>query len=97
MSNVCLLIGGREYSVACDDGQERHIASLGRLIDRKLSEMPGVAGQSEARSLLYAALLLADELHELKNAPPAHVETVEAMADWLESLAAKLESQTTSA
>lgn len=98
MSNAVLTIGGREYTVACGDGEQRHIASLGAFIDGKLAQMPGIAGQSEARTLLYAALLLADELHELKNTKPAaQPETVEAMADWLESLAARLESELTNA
>ncbi|MFC4255971.1 cell division protein ZapA [Altererythrobacter xixiisoli] len=98
MSNAFLTIGGREYTVACGDGEERHIASLGAQIDGKLAQMPGVAGQSEARTLLYAALLLADELHELKNARTAiQPEIVESMADWLESLAARLESELPSA
>lgn len=71
MSNVTLQIGGRSYTVACADGQEQHIAGLGRAIDVKLASMGGTAGQSEARTLLFAALLLADEVHELKNQPAA--------------------------
>lgn len=75
MSNVTLLIGGREHTVACADGEEAHIARLGRLIDGKLASMGNAGSQSETRSLLFAALLLADELHELKSrpesAPPA--------------------------
>ena len=61
MSDVTLTIAGRGYTIACDPGQERHIGSLGRAIDAKLTELPGLAGQSETRTLLFAALLLADE------------------------------------
>ena len=75
MSNVTLTIGGREYVVACADGEESHIVQLGRLIDAKLASMGNTGGQSESRTLLFAALLLADELHELRTAaaaaPPA--------------------------
>ena len=73
MSNVSLEIGGRNFSVASAAGEEEHVAMLGRRIDDKLRAMGGVAGQSETRMLLFAALLLADELHDMANregAPP---------------------------
>ena len=65
MSNVSLEIGGRKYSVASADGEEEHVALLGRRIDEKLRAMGGASGQSESRMLLFAALLLADEIHEM--------------------------------
>ena len=65
MSNVTLEIGGRSFSVASADGEEQHVATLGRMIDDKLRAMGGAAGQSESRMLLFAALLLADEIHEM--------------------------------
>ncbi|MEJ2410305.1 MAG: cell division protein ZapA [Novosphingobium sp.] len=69
MSNVTLSIGGRSFTVACADGEEAHVGHLGALIDAKVSAA-GATGQNETRMLLYAALLLADEVHELKgNAP----------------------------
>lgn len=66
MSNVALLIGGRTYTVNCAAGEENHIAELGEMIDAKLATM-GTAGQNETRSLLFAALLLADEVFELNS------------------------------
>jgi cell division protein ZapA len=102
MSNVTLTIGGRPYTVACAAGEERHIEDLGRSIDAKLGQVPGLAGQSEARTLLFAALLLADELHELNQAvpaapapPPAAAGTEQdepAAAEALEIVADRLES-----
>ena len=67
MSNVKLDIGGREFSVACAAGEEAHVTMLGQLIDDKLRDMGGAAGQGESRMLLFAALMLADENHELRN------------------------------
>jgi len=67
MSNVTLQIGGRPYTVACGEGQEAHIKMLGREIDAKLKALDGNPGQNEQRALLFAALLLADEVHELKQ------------------------------
>ena len=97
MSNVTLSIGGRFYSVACGQGEEAHIEALGRTIDGKLTGMPNLSGQSEARTLLFAALLLADELHELRagNAPAEDAQSAEALerlAETLEGLAERLEN-----
>jgi cell division protein ZapA len=73
MSNVTLSIGGRSYTVACAEGEERHVLGLGTLIDSKLASMGDMAGQAETRTLLFAALLLADELHEAQGAKAAAV------------------------
>lgn len=69
MSNVTLQIGGRNFTVASADGEESHIEMLGRMIDDRLKRMGSATGQSESRTLLFAALLLADELHEAHNRP----------------------------
>ena len=99
MSNVTLDIAGRKFTVACAEGEEPHIAILGRTINGKLVNMPNIASQSEARALLFAALLLADENYELKqggggSAEPAPeiAESLEALADQLERVASQLES-----
>ena len=106
MSNVKLDIGGREFSVACAAGEEAHVTMLGAKIDDKLRGMGGASGQSESRMLLFAALLLADENHDLKNrdgapppAPEDHgpalvelVEGIEGAAGSLEKLAEHLEA-----
>jgi len=77
MANVTLTIGGREFMLACADGEEAHVTQLAQMIDEKLAQA-GVVGQTEPRMLLFASLMLADELHELRQresqpvpAPPA--------------------------
>jgi cell division protein ZapA len=92
MSNVTLDIAGRKFTVACAEGEEAHISMLGRSINAKLLDMPNIASQSEARALLYAALLLADENHELKQGNGASADPAPEVADGLEALAARLET-----
>ncbi|MEO5587129.1 MAG: cell division protein ZapA [Novosphingobium sp.] len=70
MSNIALQVGGRSYTVNCAAGEEDHIAELGEMIDAKLTSM-GAAGQNETRSLLFAALLLADEVYEFRSSGSA--------------------------
>ncbi len=92
MSNVTLTICGREYTVACAEGEEAHITGLGRMIDTKLGAMGNMAGQGETRQLLFAALLLADELHEAGPAAAPAAVVGDVHADRLEAIATRLES-----
>jgi cell division protein ZapA len=105
MSDVTLKIGGRSYAVACAAGEEEHVATLGRLIDEKVAGMGAAGGQHEVRSLLFAALLLADELHEARRsggqpssqAPaseplPELAPALERIAERIENLAARMEN-----
>ena len=96
MSNVPLSIGGRSFTVACAAGEEAHVARLGRSIDAKLAAMGDLAGQSESRMLLFASLLLADELHEAQSAramapaPPAEAAAPPAAEPMPANLGARL-------
>ncbi|HWU02914.1 MAG TPA: cell division protein ZapA [Novosphingobium sp.] len=101
MSNVRLWIGGREYAVACAAGEEAHVAQLGVMIDEKLDELPQAVAHSEVRSLLFAALLLADEIVELRGTiedtakagtDPALAERLVAIAERLEVLATQIDA-----
>ncbi|RXZ66282.1 cell division protein ZapA [Pelagerythrobacter rhizovicinus] len=67
MSEVKLLIGGREYMVACAEGEEAHVARLGETVDAKLQQLGSNLTARDAQNLLFAALLLADELHEQRG------------------------------
>jgi cell division protein ZapA len=100
MSNVKLDIGGRTFTVACAAGEEDHVTDLGRMIASKITTMGDFSSQSETRMLLFAALLMADELHEAHARPaPAHepalsegaARRLETIAERLENLAARLE------
>ena len=66
-ANVTLTIGARAYTVSCTPGDEGHVTGLGRIIAAKLDAMPNNIALGEARALLFASLLLADELHDLRK------------------------------
>lgn len=91
MSNVQLSIGGRNYTLACADGEEEHVRALGALIEEKI-QASGAVGQSEGRMFLFGALMLADELHEARKstAAPAGAESPE-LADRLGIIASRIE------
>jgi cell division protein ZapA len=62
---VNVMVNGRAYTLACDDGEEDHLKELAGLVDEKVRELLGSVGQvGDQRLLLMASLLMADELHE---------------------------------
>ncbi|QYU70406.1 cell division protein ZapA [Leptolyngbya sp. 15MV] len=67
MSEVTLSIGSRRYTVACAAGEEAHVARLGAAVDAKLVEMGDNLAPQEAQNLLFAALLIADDLHQARK------------------------------
>jgi cell division protein ZapA len=64
MADVRLMIAGREYIVTCKDGEEQRLEALGRVVDEKAREAGGAGGLNESRQLLFAGLLLADQLYD---------------------------------
>lgn len=95
MADVSLSIGGRQYSVACRDGGEDHLRQLGAQVDRKAADAARAVGNAtEARTLLLAALLLADELADAREgkAPPPQAGLDPRVADALARLAERVET-----
>lgn len=67
MGQVSLSINGRQYDVRCDDGQESRLYQLADYINAKVGDLVSGAGQiGEARLLLMASLMIADELMDAK-------------------------------
>jgi cell division protein ZapA len=112
MAEVRLTIAAREYIVTCRDGEEGRLVELGQMVDAKVREAGGSAGGlNESRQLLFAALLLADQLHDnggSSGSGTASVgisaelaaqmaQTIDKLAARVESFAAGLEEQATSA
>ncbi len=92
MAEVTIEVGGRRYDVACRDGEEEQLRDLARLVDEKAQQArTAVGGMNESRQLLLAALLLADELNDLRRGqlPP---DTDAALAGLVEPLAARVET-----
>ena len=66
MPLVNVMVNGRAYTIACDEGEEGHLKELAAHVDEKAREVLASVGQvGDARMLLMAALLIADEHHDL--------------------------------
>ena len=64
MPLVNVMVNGRAYTIACDEGEEDHLRTLAATVDAKAREVLSSVGQvGDTRLLLMAALLMADEHH----------------------------------
>jgi cell division protein ZapA len=68
MAQVTLRINGYAYTLGCQDGEERHLEAMGEEVSRRIDGVRLAAGPSgEARMLVMAALLMADDIFELRG------------------------------
>ncbi|BCJ89869.1 cell division protein ZapA [Terrihabitans soli] len=68
MAEVTVTIAGRNYRMACDDGQESHLQRLGDLVDQKINDMRASFGEiGDMRLTVMAAIVIADELAESRS------------------------------
>ena len=105
MNRTRVKVGGQTYLVACDPGDEARVEALARAVDERLERLGGARAPTAAQNLLLAALMLADELEEARNAAPpenalpsdpsdpALPQALEGFADRLEALADAIEAR----
>jgi cell division protein ZapA len=97
MASIDIEIAGRRYNVACREGEEEHLRSLAAEVDRRAQDATGAVGSlTETRQLLFAALLIADDIKEIRAGAgipdPVPPPPDPAVAQALERLAARVES-----
>ena len=91
MAEVDLNIAGRQYRVACRDGEEESLRAAASLVDGKSREaLSGLGTLSEARQFLFASLLLADQLIDKRGGQPSRPDPV--LASRADGLARRLEA-----
>ncbi len=68
MAQVDVSVNGQSYRIACEDGQEDRLVDLAAMVDEKVLGLVNQIGQvGSNRLLVMAALVIADELVDLKN------------------------------
>src|SRR5690349_7958065 len=97
MASIDIEVAGRRYNVACRDGEEAHLHSVAAIVDQRARDATQALGTlTESRQLLFAALLMADDIKEMrhgagiKDPPPPPPDPTVAQA--LERLAARMEA-----
>lgn len=65
MGQVSVTINNRQYRMACEDGQEDHLARLAHDLDARIARLRADFGEiGDMRLTVMAALIVADELTE---------------------------------
>lgn len=68
MPQVSVTINGRQFRMACEDGEEAHLMHLAEDLDARITRLRGRFGEiGDTRLTVMAALTLADELSEVKQ------------------------------
>ena len=68
MAEVKISIGGREFEVACRNGEEHYLQSAAKMLDNEASALKEALGRMpESRMLLMAGLMLADKTASLED------------------------------
>lgn len=68
MGQLTLRVNDKSYTLACRDGEEAQLVALAAYVDDKIHELVAQVGQvGETRLMLMAALLIADEMNEVKS------------------------------
>ena len=67
MAHVTIKLNGYSYTVGCEDGQEQHLMAMAEQVESRIDSIKKLGGSSgEARLLVLTALLLADEIHDMR-------------------------------
>ena len=65
MATVNATIAGRQFRLACEDGQEEHLTALARDMDERIEDLRKKFGEiGDTRLTVMAALMVSDELAE---------------------------------
>ena len=82
MSHVNVTINGRQYRMACEDGQEAHLLKLAESLESRIGGLRGKFGEiGDARLTVMAALTVADELVDATQKIRALEEELAALRD----------------
>ncbi len=68
MAQVTIAVNGHDYVVGCEDGQERRLTELAASVDAQVRQVAREVGAlGETRLMLMGALVMADEIAELRG------------------------------
>lgn len=82
MASVNATIAGRQFRLACEDGQEDHLQALARDIDERIEGLRKQFGEiGDTRLTVMAALMVADELSEAAHTRRRMEEELNALRD----------------
>src|ERR1700712_2441830 len=82
MSHINVTINGRQYRMACEEGQELRLLKLAENFESRVENLRGKFGEiGDARLTVMAALTVADELLDANHRTRALEEELAALRD----------------
>ena len=82
MGQVTATIAGRQFRLACEDGQEDHLQALAKNLDQRIDELRKKFGEiGDTRLTVMAALTVADEFSEVSRRMRRMEEELTALQD----------------
>ena len=82
MSHIRVTINGRQYRMACEEGQEVRLLKLAESFEARIGNLRGKFGEiGDARLTVMAALTVSDELMDASQRIRALEEELEALRD----------------
>lgn len=82
MGTVSATIAGRQFRLACEDGQEEHLQALAHDIDQRIIDLRARFGEiGDTRLTVMAALMVSDEMNEMARKMRRLEEEVVALKD----------------
>ena len=82
MNHINVTINGRQYRMACEEGQETRLLRLAESLESRVENLRGKFGEiGDARLTVMAALTVADELQDANQRIRALEEELAALRD----------------
>jgi cell division protein ZapA len=82
MSHVNVTINGRQYRMACEEGQEPRLLRLAESLESRIESLRGKFGEiGDARLTVMAALTVCDELQDADNRIRSLEQELSALSD----------------
>ena len=101
MARVEIVLNGRQYPIACEDGQEDRVREVAGFLETRLNELRQQApNATDSQLLVMVSLMVADELFDANQQgvngashadDPQMAESIGRLAGRIEELAVRLE------
>lgn len=82
MSHVNVTINGRQYRMACEEGQETRLLRLAEMLESRVTDLRGKFGEiGDQRLTVMASLTIADELQDAERRIRGFEEEIEVLRE----------------
>jgi len=93
MPLVNVMVNGRAYTIACDEGEEEHLKELASHVDSKVRELLESVGQvGDQRLMLMASLLITDDYFDAVSKLESRAKEMDDLSGAHDEMTARLDN-----